>query len=61
MAPKNVNRKKIMVYLRFKLCAMRKYIHPDTVTVSEELDRLLCDSLTGEDIEDFTQSENIDW
>ncbi len=40
---------------------MRQYTRPDIAEISEELVRIICDSLVGSSIEDFTESEEIEW
>jgi hypothetical protein len=40
---------------------MDKYIHPETCFEALELPQLLCDSMTGSSIEDFTDAEEIEW
>ena len=40
---------------------MKKYIKPDMAVDSEELMQMLCDSLVGDAIDDFTGSDEIEW
>ncbi len=40
---------------------MKKYIKPDMAADREELMQILCDSLVGDAIDDFTDSEEIEW
>lgn len=40
---------------------MKQYIRPDIAEIREELVRIICDSLVGGSIEDFTGSEEIEW
>ena len=40
---------------------MKQYIRPDIAEISEELVRIICYSLVGGSLEDFTESEDIEW
>lgn len=40
---------------------MRRYIKPNIAELEADVLQVLCDSLTGTDIDDFTQSDDIDW
>lgn len=40
---------------------MRIYRKPEISELEADVLQVLCDSLTGTDIDDFTQSEDIDW
>lgn len=39
----------------------RRYIRPEAFGLYTLLPEMLCDSLTGTDIDDFTESEEIEW
>lgn len=40
---------------------MKQYTRPDIAEISEELVRIICDSLVGGSVEDFAGSEEIEW
>ena len=39
----------------------RRYIKPEASDWENMLPQMLCDSLTGTDIDDFTESDEISW
>ena len=40
---------------------MKHYVHPEAEVIGKELEQLLCNSLAGTDLEDFTDSDQIEW
>lgn len=40
---------------------MTGYVKPEASALEAEVLLMLCDSLTGISIDDFTESEEIDW
>ena len=40
---------------------LKRYIKPDASGWEDMLPQMLCDSLTSTDIDDFTDSEEINW
>lgn len=40
---------------------MKQYTRPDIAEISEELVRIICDSLTGGSTEDFSEYDVIEW
>ncbi len=40
---------------------MKTYIQPEIAELSERLGLLLCDSVSGVSLEDFTETDDINW